>query len=31
MNDPLAMMMIVTGALLLAFVGFILVYALIKE
>ena len=31
MGDPVAMMMIVFGALLLAFVGFVLVYALIRE
>jgi hypothetical protein len=31
MGDPLAVMMIVTGILLLAFVGFILVYAFFRE
>jgi hypothetical protein len=31
MGDPIAIAMIVTGAVLLLFVGFILVYALIRE
>jgi len=31
MNDPIAMMMMITGAFILAVVGFILIYAFFRE